>query len=56
MDFIINSSMVICFVLSLFFSIANLTGGFIYKVLARLVGIIGMLLPLCYLLIKLGFV
>lgn len=54
MELVINISMVICFVLSNFFLIANLTGNFIFKVLARLVGFTGVLLPSLYFLSKFG--
>jgi hypothetical protein len=56
MENLVDLGMIVCFLTSLFFVVANITGGFLFKGIAKLVGIVGVMIPLIYLFIKLGYI
>jgi len=50
MNILINTVMVICFLTSLFWVVADVTGGLFFKIIARIIGIIGVAFPIIYFL------
>jgi len=57
MEFIINTVMIVCFILALFFLVAKLTGGSkVFAVIARFFGLVGTLFPMIYFLKYFGVI
>ena len=50
MDILINTVMVICFITSGFWLLAEVRGTIFFKVVTKLIGLIGVVLPIVYFL------
>ena len=56
MEYITNIGMIVCFLTSLFFTISDLTGPFIFKIITRIIAIIGLICSVIYFFIKVGII